>query len=152
VNSNVELNKLTRMFENKPYRPWKIFAESVRLSYRGIPRVLRRGRSIESVGSVRSVRLFGVWDGVCLSWLIMEVIMERHTLPYTLKHPTDFTDLTDHAESPRRRTYRNSIVCKPYRPRGIFPRSAKLVLLNDKYFAVICYVLNNTCIGLGVLV
>jgi hypothetical protein len=134
------------MFENKPYRPWKIFAESVRLSYRGIPRVLRRGRSIESVGSVRSVRLFGVWDRVCLSWLIMEVIMERHPLPYTLKHPTDFTDLTDHAETPRRGTYRNLIVCKPYRPRGNFPRSVRLFRLKFAYFTVICYVINNRCI------
>jgi hypothetical protein len=152
MNSNVELNKLTRTLENKPYRPWKISAESVRLSYRGIPRVLRRGRSIESVGSVRSVRLFGVWDGVCLFMITSMISHDGQTPSHTLKHPTDPTDLTDHAETPRRGTYRNSIVCKPYRPRGNFPRSVRLFRLNNAYSTMICYVLNNTCIGLGVLV
>jgi hypothetical protein len=68
------------------------------------------------------------------------------TLPYALKHPTDFTGPTDHAETLRRGTYRNSIVCKPYRPRGGFP----LFRLSSAYSTVTCYVLNNTCIGLGV--
>ena len=77
---------------------------------------------------------------------------EGETLPYALKHPTDFTDLTDHAVSPRRGTYGNSMVCKPYRPRGNFPRSVRLFRLNNAYSTVACYVLNNTCIGLGVLV
>jgi hypothetical protein len=75
---------------------------------------------------------------------------DGETLPYALKHPTDFTDLTDHAESPRRGTCGNSIVCKPYRPRGDFPRSVGLFRLNNAYSTVACCVLNNTCIGLGV--
>jgi hypothetical protein len=75
---------------------------------------------------------------------------DRETLTYALKHPTDFTDPTDHAETPRRGTYRNSMVCKPYRPRGNFPRSVRLFRLNNVYSTVTCYVLNNTCIGLGV--
>jgi len=69
------------------------------------------------------------------------------TLPYALKHPTDFTGPTDHAETLRRGTYRNSIVCKPYRPRGGFP----LFRLSSAYSTVTCYVLNNTCIGPGAL-
>jgi len=63
INSNVKLNTFTRIEqspENQLYRPRKISIGSVKLSYRGNPRVLRRGSSARSVKSVKSVGLFKV--------------------------------------------------------------------------------------------
>ena len=85
-------------------------------------------------------------------------------LSYTPKNLTDPTDLTDSIERPRRgtrgilrydnltdlaerlrrRINRISIVCKPYRPRGNFPRSVRLFRLKNAHFIITCYVRHNT--------
>jgi hypothetical protein len=111
-------------------------------------RQLDRPRKIlaESVKSAKSVKFLKGSRGPGFPMISFMIGHDRQTPSQTLKHLTDLTNSTYLVEIPVERFLLKELD----RPRGIFPRSVKLVLLNDKYFAVICYVLNNTCIRLGV--
>ena len=117
---------------------------------RDVTKQLDRPRKIlvESAKSAKSAMFLRGSRGPGFSMISFMIGHDRETPSQTLKHLTDLADFADQIETPVEPLPLPELC----RPRGIFPRSAKLVLLNDKYFAVICNVLNNTCIGLGVLV
>jgi hypothetical protein len=97
---------------------------------------------------------------------------DRQTPSQTLKHFATFATSSTSAKALRSRTNRNSITSKLDNPRGSTAsqnpwnstssklcnlhgdllRVVRLIGLNVSYLTVICYVLNNTCIWLGVMV